>query len=111
MPPPEAIWPQANTRSLGLSQPVASRASTIHASTDPVWKVKPKPRMMLAPMNPQIPRPQCGVATYNKVETIRVTKARRTEARRPIVSATTPVGTSKARPSTAARFPKRLLKP
>ena len=46
-------------------------------------------------MKPQIPHPQAGVSTYNRVEAARVTMARSSDALRPMVSATTPVGTSK----------------
>ena len=94
MAAPLACCPRANTLSLGPSHPAESNASTIHASTAPVWNVKPSPRSGLAKVNPQKPQPRSGVTTYMTVETLIVKIASRNDARRPIVSATTPVGTS-----------------
>ena len=55
---PVAMPPHANTRSLGPVHPAASSASTIQASTAPVWNVNPSPISTLATMKPAMPQPR-----------------------------------------------------
>ena len=90
----KAIPPHANTRSFGPVHPVASRASTSHASLAPVWKQKPNPSRMLPTAKPAMPHPSLGVATYRTVDAVMIAMLMSRDFFRPSVSAMTPVGTS-----------------
>ena len=85
---------RAKTRSLLPEWPNESRASTSQASTAPVWQVKPKPSITEARMKPVSPQWKTDEPTYPRVATAKDAMPIKNDARRPIVSAMTPVGTS-----------------
>src|SRR5438132_10271547 len=92
---PVTTWPRPNTVSSSPVKPVALSASTSQASTAPEKNVNPRPII-----TETIAHCQKGAwirqsSTYSRVETASVTVPSKYETRRPAVSATTPVGTSK----------------
>jgi hypothetical protein len=76
-------------------KPVAVSASTSHASTAPEKKVKPRPISTETTAHAQNGASICQSNTYSSVEAESVIVPSRYDLRRPAVSATTPVGTSK----------------
>src|SRR4029453_161032 len=94
MATPATIWPLANTDSRLPLKPVNLRASTSQASVAPEKKVNPRPSSTEVTAQAQNEASVCQASQYRTVETARVSDPSRNEARRPQVSATTPVGTS-----------------
>ena len=93
---PDAICPRANTASRSPSKPVALSASTSQASTAPEKNVKPSPIRTETTAHAQNGASSFQSRTYSSVAPESVSVPRRYEARRPTVSATIPVGTSKS---------------
>jgi hypothetical protein len=92
--PNEVNW-AATPMSVDPVKPPAWRASTSHASTAPEKNVKPSPMSIEERANAQ-KGPSIGrMKKYNIVAKNRVTVPSRYEVRRPHMSATTSVGTSK----------------
>jgi hypothetical protein len=75
--------------------PVAVSASTSHASTAPEKNVNPRPISRETTAHCQNGASTCHSSTYSSVEAVSVRVPSRYDARRPTVSATIPVGTSK----------------
>jgi len=61
----------------------------------PVWQVNPKPMSTEATMKTPIPSCSSAASTYKTVAIANAPIPSRNDALRPMVSATTPVGTSK----------------
>ena len=93
--PPLTTCPLAKTESRLPVNPVACRASTSQASTAPEKNVKPSPSSIDTTAHSQNGACSSHSSTYSSVVTVSVTVPSRYEARRPTVSATMPVGTSK----------------
>ena len=77
-------------------KPVATRASTSHASVAPEKNVKPRPSRTDASAQPTNGASVSHMYRYRSVARSSVAAPSRNEKRRPRVSATTPVGTSKS---------------
>ena len=92
---PDTTCPRPNTDSTEPVKPVAVRASTSQASTAPEKNVKPRPISTEATAHAQNGASICHRTTYSSVERASVRVPSRYDVRRPAVSATTPVGTSK----------------
>src|SRR5438094_9172596 len=92
---PVTTWPRPKTDSSSPVKPVALSASTSHASTAPEKKVNPRPISMETTAHCQTAASIRQSSTYSRVDAASVTVPSRYDARRPTVSATTPVGTSK----------------
>src|SRR2546428_6391719 len=92
---PVTTWPRPKTDSSSPVKPVALSASTSHASTAPEKNVNPRPISMETTAHCQNGAWIRQSSTYSRVDVASVTVPSRYEARRPTVSATTPVGTSK----------------
>ena len=86
-------WPKTASRL--PSKCVARSASTSHASVAPEKNVNPRPRSADAAAHAQNGACQPHISMYRSVDTRSVAAPSRNENRRPRVSATTPVGTSK----------------
>ncbi len=95
MAAPPTTCPRPKTDSRLPSKWVAFRASTSQASTAPEKNVKPRPSSIETTAHAQNGASICHSMTYSKVVAASVTVPRRYDTRRPIVSATIPVGTSK----------------
>ncbi len=74
--------------------PAAARASTSQASVAPEKNVKPSPIRTEAIAQPQNGALVAHITQYRTVEASRLNVPSRNEKRRPLVSATTPVGIS-----------------
>ena len=92
---PDTICPRAKTDSTEPVKPVAVSASTSHASTAPEKNVKPSPSRIEAIAHCQNGASIFHRSTYSSVDAASVTVPSRYDMRRPAVSATIPVGTSK----------------
>ena len=95
MAAPLTTCPRPKTDSRLPSNPVAFSASTSQASTAPEKNVKPRPSSTETTAHAQNGASICHSRTYSSVVAASVTVPSRYDTRRPIVSATIPVGTSK----------------
>jgi hypothetical protein len=93
---PVTTWPRPNTASSWPVKPVALSASTSQASTAPEKNVNPRPISTETTAHCQNGAWIRHNNTYSSVDAASVTVPSRYERRRPAVSATTPVGTSKS---------------
>ena len=93
--PPPTTCARPKTDSRSPVKPVAASASTSQASVAPEKNVKPRPSRIDAIAQPQNGACSCHMTRYRSVERSSVAAPSRNEKRRPRVSATTPVGTSK----------------
>src|SRR6266508_926218 len=91
---PVAVWPLAKADSRGPAYPDAVSPSTSHASVAPLKNVKPRPSSADAAAHAANGAVVCHSTRYSSVDPNRVAAPSRYDARRPTVSATTPVGTS-----------------
>ena len=74
---------------------MAFKPSTSHASVAPLKKVKPNPSSIETAAHARKGASICHSSRYSRVDATSVAEPSRYDARRPTVSATTPVGTSK----------------
>ena len=93
--PPPTTCARPKTDSRLPVKPVADSASTSQASVAPEKNVKPRPSRIDAIAQPQSGACRFHITRYRRVETSSVAAPSMNEKRRPRVSATTPVGTSK----------------
>jgi hypothetical protein len=91
---PLTTIPFENTGSRSPRNPLACRASTSHASTAPEKNVNPSPSSTDASAHAQNGALHTHMSQYSTVAAASTAVPIRNEARRPTVSATTPVGTS-----------------
>jgi hypothetical protein len=92
---PPTVCARPKTDSRLPVKPVADSASTSHASVAPEKNVKPRPSRIEATAQPISGAWICHMTRYRRVDRSNVAVPSRNENRRPRVSATTPVGTSK----------------
>ena len=92
---PPTVWALPKIDSRSPWWPVAWSASTSHASVAPEKNVNPRPSSIDERAQPMNGASICHMSRYSSVDTRSVTVPSMNEKRRPLTSATTPVGISK----------------